>query len=76
MHRDLKPANILLKKLHPGGFSVFLCDFGVSKELSDSLRAGTVAGTHRWMAPEVVEGKGYEINADIFSLGRILMLLY
>jgi cGMP-dependent protein kinase len=34
-------------------------------------RTYTVIGTPHYMAPEVLLGKGYNLNADLFSLGVV-----
>lgn len=66
IHRDLKPENIIVDK---DGYPK-LIDFGVAKVVSG--RTYTVAGTSHYMAPEVIRGTGYGIEADYWSLGIIL----
>ncbi|KAK1937101.1 putative serine/threonine-protein kinase drkA [Phytophthora citrophthora] len=67
IHRDLKSRNVLLtRQLEPK-----VIDFGVSKGRLDlTMTAGV--GTPYWTAPEVMEGKRYTEQADIYSFGVLL----
>ncbi|KAG1697949.1 hypothetical protein DVH05_015433 [Phytophthora capsici] len=67
IHRDLKSNNILLSdKLEPK-----LIDFGLSRGKSDATMTAGV-GTPYWTAPEILEGKRYTEQADIYSFGVVL----
>ncbi|RLN55038.1 hypothetical protein BBJ29_006556 [Phytophthora kernoviae] len=67
IHRDLKAKNILLTKM----LDAKLIDFGVSRNCQDSSMTAGV-GTPYWTAPEVLEGKCYTEQADIYSFGVVL----
>ena len=77
VHRDLKLDNIMVDGLGTGNINdirVKLIDFGMSKfthhgDAKINLR--TYAGTLDFMAPEILEGKDYDLNCDIWSMGVI-----
>ncbi|OWZ24129.1 TKL protein kinase [Phytophthora megakarya] len=67
IHRDLKSKNILLTRM----LEPKLIDFGVSRGAIDlTMTAGV--GTPYWTAPEILEGKRYTEQADIYSFGVVL----
>jgi len=77
IYRDLKPDNIGFD--HRGDVKLF--DFGLAKELDDSLKSGFCdeyyelsgnTGSLRYMAPEVACGDPYNLQADVYSFGLLL----
>ena len=49
-------------------------DFGVSAQLQSTMsKQNTVIGTPYWMAPEIIQEKGYDGKADLWSLGKRLL---
>lgn len=66
IYRDLKPENIMVDE---DGYAK-LIDFGTAKIIKD--RTYTVVGTAHYMAPEVIKGTGYSLEADLWSIGIIL----
>jgi serine/threonine protein kinase len=70
IYRDLKPENLLLT--NEG--HIVMTDFGLSKEglLDKDDRTGTFCGTPEYLAPEVLEGKGYGKAVDWWSFGTLV----
>jgi NIMA (never in mitosis gene a)-related kinase len=64
LHRDIKPSNIFLDK----DYNIKLGDFGLSRKYYNQY-ANTILGTPLYMAPEMLEKKQYNVEADIWALG-------
>ncbi|TFL01268.1 Pkinase-domain-containing protein [Pterulicium gracile] len=69
VYRDLKPENILLD--YTG--HIALCDFGLCKlNMKDSEMTNTFCGTPEYLAPEILNGHGYNKTIDWWTLGVLL----
>ncbi len=71
IHRDIKPENIFVSRF--GEFK--LGDFGIARELEQTLSSFSKKGTYSYMAPEMYRGEAYDIRVDIYSLGLVLYKL-
>jgi calcium/calmodulin-dependent protein kinase I len=73
IHRDLKPENLLYETTEETSI-IKISDFGLARFCENEL-AFTAAGTPGYVAPELVEGKGYGKEVDYWSLGVILYVM-
>jgi len=74
-HRDLKPENMLMTGKGPDA-QVKITDFGLSKFFDEqSSLMKTPCGTPGYIAPEVLNMKGYNEKCDVWSFGVIVYIL-
>jgi cGMP-dependent protein kinase len=62
-HRDIKPSNIMIDT---NGY-LKMIDFGTAKILTDYT--STIIGTPHYIAPEILQGRGYSLSCDFWSIG-------
>ena len=65
-YRDLKPENVIME----GSGHIKLTDFGLAKELGEGTE--TLCGTPAYSAPEMLKGKIYGLEVDLWAFGILL----
>ena len=70
IHRDLHSGNILQDNL----YSAYIADLGLS--MSASTESEGVCGILPYIAPEILGGKQYTIESDIYSFGIIMWEIF
>src|SRR5205085_10862429 len=70
VHGDVKPRNLML-----GPDGIVLTDFGVASRLGGGGASRAVAGTPRFMAPEVFAGDPVSPASDVYSVAATLWTL-
>ena len=68
LHRDVKASN----SMHAEDGRILLMDFGLSQDIH---RAGGIAGTREYMAPELLAGNPPTVQTDIYAMGVLLLYL-
>jgi len=69
IHRDLKSPNLLVDK----HWRVKVCDFNLSRVLEEQAVVSSLAASNpRWLAPEILSGRGYSFSSDVYSYGVIM----
>lgn len=73
IHRDLKPGNLFLNQK----IQLKIGDFGLASKLEyDGQKRYSICGTPNYIAPEILEEKGYSYEVDIWSLGVITYTMF
>lgn len=74
IHRDLKPENLLYEDSSEDA-KLKLADFGLSKIIDNDVHMQTVCGTPGYCSPEVLKGRKYGTQVDMWSVGVITYIL-
>lgn len=72
IHRDIKPSNILITR---NGQHVKLIDLGIA-DADDYVALKQPAGSYAFIAPEQLAGKVLDGRADIYSIGKVMQLIF
>lgn len=73
IHRDLKPENLLYATADEHSI-IKITDFGMARFIDNDL-ATTACGTPSYVAPEIIAGKGYSKEVDLWSIGVIIYIM-
>lgn len=74
VHRDLKPENLILASKE-NDYNLKIADFGLASFIAKGDLLYLRCGSPGYVAPELLEDKGYYCKADVFSAGVILYVM-
>jgi len=79
VHRDLKPENVLLSD-HTDEAQIKIVDLGLSRFFEDRKLMRTICGTHKYLAPELVQTDrgqimGYDKAIDMWGVGLLTFIM-
>ena len=70
----MKPENLLYETTHELS-AIKISDFGLARFVYPDQNATTACGTPNYVAPELVEGKGYGKEVDYWAIGIIIYIM-
>jgi len=75
VHRDVKLENVLVQRMADGMRTLKLADFGLATKLEQGKLLNQKCGSPVYVAPEILLGKSYGFEVDVWSLGVIMYIL-
>ncbi|GAB5365581.1 hypothetical protein AAMO2058_001070500 [Amorphochlora amoebiformis] len=73
-HCDLKPDNFLFLDKSPNS-PIKIIDFGMAKPVHPHQYHKQFCGTPYYVAPEIINQRGYNLSCDMWSMGVIMFLM-
>ena len=74
VHKDIKSPNILITGT--GRTILKLADFGLTKDLAETMSHATQTASYPWMAPELLKERKLSPSYDIFTYGVVVWELW
>jgi len=79
VHRDLKPENVLLSDMSDSAI-IKIVDLGLSRFFDEAKPMRTICGTHKFLAPELVQTDrgqvaGYDKAIDMWGVGLLAFIM-
>ncbi|RIB00158.1 kinase-like domain-containing protein [Gigaspora rosea] len=72
IHADFHSGNILQHKGLNENMESYISDMGLSKKYNESDSEGCIYGVMPYVAPEVLSGQKFTLDADIYGFGVIM----